>query len=100
MNGCGPQLTNDAEAVSRYIGMSEGLYLEWFGDHNSLDVGRQHAGDRHAVSHCFNDRFFRLQMLPAEPLQGHSGHVDPALISSQTVLPDQCTLGDPCTACQ
>lgn len=70
------------------MGMRDRLYLERIGDHHPFHVRRQNPRHRHAISGRFDHDLISLLKLPAEPLQGRAGHLDPALMSGQTILPD------------
>ena len=71
-----------------HMGMGDRLDLKRIGNHHPLHIGRQDPGHRHAVSGRLDHHFIRLLQLPAEPLQGGSGHLDPAFVTGQAILPD------------
>ncbi|GHE06075.1 hypothetical protein GCM10008024_39290 [Allgaiera indica] len=58
------------DLVGRHVRMGDRLHLQRIGDHHSRDVGRQHAGDCHAVPRRLDHDLVCLQKLPAEPFQG------------------------------
>ena len=74
--------------VGLHMGMGDGLDLKWIGNHHPLYMRRQNPGHRHAVSRRFDHHLVSLLQLPAKPLQGRAGHIDPAFVSGYTVLPD------------
>jgi len=74
--------------VGLHMGMGDRFHLQGVGDHHTLHMGRQNPGHRHAVAGRLDHHLVRLLQLPAEPLQGRAGHLDPAFVPGQTILPD------------
>jgi len=74
--------------VGLHVGMGDRFHLERIGNHHPIHMGRQNPGHRHAVSGRLYHHLIRLLQLPAEPLQGRAGHIDPTFMPGQTVLPN------------